>query len=109
MSYYNFAFDGKYRYQDFRGRTPAIGGGLSAGYRMPISRNKRWRVEFSVGAGVYPVDYSLFDNTPDVKDGQWMDRKQKTYIGLDQTAITFGYSFDMERFKRTYPKKGGRK
>lgn len=105
MSYYNFAFDGKYRYQDFRGRTPALGGGLSAGYRMPISKNNRWRMEFTVGAGIYPLDYSLFDNTPDVKDGQWMGRRKETYIGLDQAAVTVAYSFDL---KKKYYKKGRR-
>ena len=109
LSYFNFAFDGKYRYQDYRGRTPAIGGGISAGYRMPISKNQRWRMEFTVGAGIYPVDYSLFDNTPDVRDGQWMERRKNTYIGLDQAAISFAYSFDLDRWKRTYPKKGGKK
>ena len=109
MSYYNFAFDGAYRYQDYRGRTPALGGGVSAGYRMPISRNKRWRMEFAVGAGIYPLDYSLFDNTVDVKDGQWMGRRKETYFGLDQAAVSFAYSFDLDRWKRTYRKKGGRK
>ena len=104
LSYYNFAFDGKYRFQDYRGRTPAIGGGLSAGYRMPISKNNRWRVEFTIGAGIYPLDYSLFDNTPDVRDGQWMSRNKKTYIGIDQAAITFAYSFDLKKRK-----KGGEK
>lgn len=105
LSYYNFAFDGDYRYQDYRGKTPAIGGGLSVGYRLPISKDKRWRMEFAIGAGIYPIDYSIFANTPDVRDGAWLDRKQKLYIGLDQTAITFAYSFDMNKFKRTYPKK----
>ena len=105
LSYYNFAFDGDYRYQDYRGKTPAIGGGLSVGYRLPISKDKRWRMEFAIGAGIYPIDYSIFANTPDVRDGAWLDRQQKLYIGLDQTAITFAYSFDMNKFKRTYPKK----
>lgn len=109
MSYYNFAFDGTYRYQDHRGRTPALGGGLSAGYRMPLSDNNRWRVEFSLGAGIYPLDYDLFDNTPDVKDGMLMDRNRKLYIGLDQVSVTFSYSFDLERYKRTYRRKGGLK
>ncbi|MCH5329034.1 MAG: DUF3575 domain-containing protein, partial [Coprobacter sp.] len=109
MSYYNFAFDGEYRYQDHRGRTPALGGGLSAGYRLPISASKRWRVEFTAGAGVYPIDYDLFVNTPDVKDGMLTDRNKKTYIGLDQAAITFSYSFDLKNYQRTYPKKGGRR
>lgn len=107
LSSYNFAFGGKYRYQDFFGCTPAWGGGLSAGYRIPISKDKRWRMEFTMGAGIYPLDYSVFDNTPDVKDGQWLFRNKKTYIGVDRAAISFAYSFDMERFTRTYRKKGG--
>lgn len=108
MSYYNFAFDGQYRFQDYRGRTPALGGGLSLGYRMPLGRNKRWKMEFTVGAGIYPLDYDLFDNTPDVIDGQLMDRKQKTYIGLDQAAISIAYTFDRTRRARIYTK-GGRR
>lgn len=107
MAYYNFAFDGQYRYQDHRGRTPALGGGLSLGYRMPISRNHRWWLEFTAGAGIYPLHYDLFENTPDVKDGLKFDTRKKTYIGLDQAAITFSYSFDLKKYQRTYPKKGG--
>ena len=108
MCYYNFAFDGIYRFQDYRGRTPALGGGLSIGYRMPISRNRRWKMEFSVGAGIYTLDYSLFDNTVDVKDGQWMGRRKETYFGLDQAAVTLAYTFDWSRRARII-KKGGRK
>lgn len=107
MCYYNVALDGEWRYQDFRGRTPALGGGVALGYRLPISKNKRWHMEFTVGAGIYPLDYSLFHNTPDVKDGQWHARNKKTYIGIDQVGITFAYSWDMPRFKRTFVKKGG--
>ena len=107
LSYYNYAFDGQYRYQDHRGRTPAIGGGLSTGYRYPLGQDRRWRMEFSLGAGVYSLDYDLFDNTPDVKDGQLMGRNKKTRIGLDQVAITFAYSFDMNKYRRLYWKKGG--
>lgn len=109
MAYYNFAFDGAYRYQDYRGRTPALGGGLSVGYRKPISKNKRWRMEFTLGAGIYPLDYSTFHNTPDVRDGQWISRHKKTYVGLDQTAVTFAYSFDMKKYRKVTQKKGGRK
>ena len=107
MSYYNIALNGEFRYQDYRGRTPALGGGLALGYRMPLGSSKRWHMEFSVGAGVYPLDYSRFYNTPNYKDGQWHSRNKKTYIGLDQVGITFAYSWDMNRYKRTYIKKGG--
>ena len=44
LAYYNFAFDGDYRYQDHNRETPSIGGGVSVGYRLPISRNTPWWV-----------------------------------------------------------------
>ena len=52
LAYYNFAFDGAYRFQDHNRNTPSIGGGISVGYRLPISKSSPWQVEFSVGAGV---------------------------------------------------------
>lgn len=107
MSYFNFAFDGKYRFQDYRGRTPALGGGLGFGYRMPLSRNQRWKLELSAGAGAYRLDYSLFDNTPDVRDGQWVERRKGVYFGLDQLSVSLGYTFDRERGVRTLKKKKG--
>lgn len=109
VAYFNFAFDGEKRFQDYRGRTPALGGGVSAGYRLPISANGRWRMEFAVGAGAYKLDYSEFRNTPDVKDGEWLARKHGTYIGLDDVQITFAYTFDLTKYTRYYFQKGGRK
>lgn len=55
MAYYNLAFGGDYRYQDYNRETPSVGGGLSLGYRLPVSRNNRWSVEFSLGGGGIPV------------------------------------------------------
>lgn len=102
MAYYNFAFDGDYRYQDHNRETPAIGGGLSVGYRLPISRNNRWRMEFSLGAGIYPLHYDKFYNTPHTKDGLMIKSIKETYFGIDQAAISFSYSFDLK-------KKGGKR
>lgn len=107
LSYYNYAFDGDKRWQDHNANTPAIGGGISIGYRMPISKNKRWRIEFSAGAGVYTLDYDVFENTPDYKQGQLIDRHKKTYFGLDQLAVTFSYSLDLKKYVRNYSLKGG--
>ncbi len=101
ISYFNFAFDGDYRYQDYKGKTPAIGYGLSIGYRLPISKNNRWKLEFSVGAGYYPIHYDKFHNTPNVKDGLLISDHKKKYWGIDQAAITFSYMFDQK-------KKGGK-
>lgn len=103
MAYYNLAFGGDYRYQDHNRETPAIGGGLSVGYRLPISKNGRWRMEFSLGAGGYALEYDKFHNTPNTKDGLMVESGiRKTYWGIDRAALSFSYSFDLS-------KKGGQR
>ena len=102
LAYYNLAVNGNYRYQDHNCETPAIGGGLSVGYRLPLSKNNRWKVEFSLGAGVYALYYDKFYNTPDVKDGLMVESVKKTYWGVDQATVSFSYMFDLG-------KKGGKR
>lgn len=97
LAYYNFAFDGDYRYQDHNGNTPSIGGGISVGYRLPISKNNRWWMEFSLGAGVYTRYYDKFHNTPNTKDGLMIESINKLYWGIDQAAVSFSYSFDLKK------------
>lgn len=94
LAWFNIATDGEYRYQDRDGNSPAIGGGLVAGYRMPISHDKRWKLEFSLGAGVYSVRYDKFRN---VSDGLLVSTHKKTYFGLDQASVTFAYTFDLSK------------
>lgn len=94
IAWYDFAFKGKYRYQDHNRKSPAIGGGVSVGYRMPISKNKRWSVEFAVGGGVYRLHYDTFLNKP---NGKRVGIYRKTYVGLDQAAISFAYTFDLKK------------
>lgn len=102
LAYYNIATNGKYRYQDHLRKTPAIGGGVSVGYRLPIDRCNRWRIEFSVGAGVYSLHYDKFHNTSPTKEGLMINSEKKTYLGIDQAAISFSYTFNLNR-------KGGRR
>ena len=97
LSYYNFAFNGDLRYQDHKGKSPALGGGLSAGYRLPISADQRWFIEFSLGAGVYGLHYDTFYN---VNNGKLVDTYRWTYVGLDNTAVTIAYRFDYKPRKR---------
>lgn len=99
FAYYNYAFNGDYRYQDRDGKHPTLGGGLSLGYRLPISRNKDWKLEFALGVGVYPLDYDLFVNEV---NGPLFDSRKKTYIGIDNVLIGISYRIPM---KTTYPKK----
>lgn len=91
FAYYNFAFNGDWRYQDHNGTSPTIGGGLSLGYRMPISRDKNWKLEFAVGAGVYPLHYDVFYNLKNVKEGTLYETRNGNYIGLDNVTIGISY------------------
>lgn len=102
FAYYNFATGGEYRYQDHSRETPAVGGGLNLGYRLPISRSGRMQLEFSLGGGVHHLRYDIFYNTPDTKDGLMVGSESKTYWGLDNAAVTLLYSIDLG-------KKGGRR
>ena len=100
---YNIALDGDYRYQDHDRETPAMGGGLAFGYRTHISKNKRWKMEFTLGGGYYPLQYDKFHNTPNVKDGLMVESCiEKNYLGLDQASVSFLYTFDLK-------KKGGKR
>ena len=102
LAYYNIASNGDYRYQDQNRETPANGGGIAAGYRTHISQDKRWKMEFTLGGGVYPLHYDKFHNTPNTTEGLMIEDIKKTYWGIDQIAVTFSYAFDLK-------KKGGKK
>jgi hypothetical protein len=103
FAYYNFAFDGDWRYQDHNGTTPTLGGGLSLGYRLPISKDKNWKLEFAVGAGVYPLHYDVFHNLPNVKEGMLYEVRKGNYIGLDN--VTIGISYRIPYKKSPNPKR----
>ncbi|MCH5228555.1 MAG: DUF3575 domain-containing protein [Muribaculaceae bacterium] len=103
---FNFADGGKYRYQDRKGTHPALGGGLAVGYRKPISKNKRWHVEFTAGAGMYRLYYDVFENTHNYHEGQWVRKKKKNWIGLDQLAISIDYSFPLTKREKKWLKGG---
>ena len=96
---YNLALGGKWRIQDHDGTTPALGGGVSVGYRMPLSCSDRWNVEFSLGAGAYRLHYDKFHNE---SGGAYSSTVHKTFFGPDNAAVSFSYTFDLK-------KKGGRR
>lgn len=99
LAYYNFAFGGKWRYQDHEGRTPTLGGGLSIGYRLPISKDKNWKLELGIGAGVYPLHYDVFYNTDKTVDGELYDTRKKTYFGIDNVLIGISYRIPLKKTK----------
>lgn len=94
---YNIAIGGDVRYQDNGGTSPALGGGISTGYRMPISRSGRWHIELAVGAGVYALKYDSFYN---LDNGKLIDTQVKTYWGVDNLAINIAYRFGLNKYKK---------
>lgn len=100
LAWYNFATGGEFRTQDRNGNTPAFGGGLSAGYRLPLGGDKRWKVEFSMGGGVYRLHYDKFRNKT---NGLLVRTEKKTWWGIDQLSVSFAYVFDLNG------RKGGRR
>ena len=67
------------------------------GYKLPISKDKKWNVEFSLGAGAYRFHYDKFYNEP---NGALAGSVKRTYIGLDNAGVSFSYSFDLGRGRR---------
>lgn len=106
MGYWNFAlgdYAGKigldhmdgWRYQDHKGESPAIGGGISVGYALQFRKNPRWGMEFAVGAGAYDAKYDVFYNEA---NGPYHERGARTtFIGIDNAAISFTYKFDLKK------------
>lgn len=94
VGHYNIATNGTYRTQDHKGKSPAWGGGLAVGYRLPISRDNRWKVEFSLGAGVYGLNHDKHRNQ---HNGLLVYTEKKTYFGIDQAAVSFSYTFDLKK------------
>jgi hypothetical protein len=102
-AFFSYALDGYYCYQDHGRDTPALGGGAAVGYRTYLSKNKRWKLEFALGGGVYSVNYDKFHNTKPSKDGLMLESSvKKTYWGIDQASISIAYTLDLK-------KKGGKR
>lgn len=95
LGWYNFALDGEFRIQDYKGRTPAYGGGLGLGYALNFKKNPRWGMEFSIGGGAYKTKYDMFYNEingPYAKHGV-----EGWYYGVDNASISFTYSFNLKK------------
>lgn len=94
LNQFNYADGGSKRYQTYHGHSPALGGGVGIGYRWYFCGNHNWSMEAGLGAGVYHLDYSIFENIP---NGLIIGRRIKTFFGIDQASLSFVYSFGVER------------
>ncbi len=98
FAFFNVAFEGDTRYQDHNGRRPAYGGGMNIGYRFNFCRNKRWKMEISLGAGVYGLYYDEFQNK---HNGLLKSTHHRTFFGIDNAAVSFCYQFDLNGRRNT--------
>lgn len=95
LAYYNVAFGGEVRYQDHNRSTPTIGGGLGAGYRIDLNgKDGRFKLEFTIGVGVYPLNYDKFENR---KNGPIIGQEKKTFFGIDNLAVSLVYRFEKNK------------
>lgn len=97
LAYYNFATGGDWRTQDRDGNSPALGGGVGFGYRLPLTKNDRWKLEFGIGAGAYRLHYDKFEN---YHNGPKRKTISETYVGIDNIAISVSYTFDLNKKKK---------
>lgn len=97
LAYYNYAKNGEWRYQDHNGSTPALGGGISGGWRTALSEDRHWWLELTAGVGVYRLHYDVFHN---YHNGLVVDERRRTFFGVDNVAVTIAYRFDIKRNRR---------
>ncbi len=102
LGWFNIAFNGNTRYQDHNGSSPAFGGGIGGGYRLPFGAGRRWAIDFSAGVGVYRLHYDKFENTSHIDDGPIKSERCRTAVVIDNIAVSISYTFDAGR------RKGGR-
>jgi len=99
IAWYNMALGGNYRYQNCGWLKPTVGGGINAGYRIPLGRTTGWGLEIGVGGGAYLAVHDRFYNE---HNGPYaVKNSKKLYYGIDNVSLSFTYSFSM--------RKGGRR
>ena len=95
FGWYNIALKGMYRYQDHSTTSPAFGGGVEGGYRLPLGSGNRWALEFVLGVGYIPFYYDTFYNVPNGALAQ--EGLMKHYFGPDHAAVSLSYRFGKRR------------
>lgn len=91
---FNVQLNDKYRYQD--PNRAAWGIGLSYGYAMPLGKNERWGVEFTIGLGYMNIVYDVYEG---VHNGKYLRTEKMNYVGPTRLGVTFSYLIDYQKKK----------
>ena len=94
LAWYNMSLGGSDRIQDHKGRSPALGGGLESGWRRTLGKSGRWKLELSLGVGVYRAYYDHIDNR---YSGAVKSTVRKAFVGIDHVGVSFGYTIDLKK------------
>lgn len=95
MAAYNYASSARHlRIQDRGGKHPALGGGLGIGYRLPLGRDSRWALEWSLGVGFYHLKYDRFENR---HNGRLVDTKTRNWFGIDNASFSVVFNLTGEK------------
>jgi len=89
VSGFNIQVGKNYRYQD--PNRAVWGVGLSYGYAMPLGKNKKWGVEFTLGIGYLNVVYDVYEG---VRNGKLLRTEKMNYFGPTRLGIDFSYRID---------------
>lgn len=98
FGWWNIAPGDGYRYQDHDGKRPTTGGGIEAGWKIPLGQKSkhpdRWGLEFTLGFGYMPL-YS--DKFYDVHNGMKIGEIHKNYWGIDNAAVSLTYKLNYKK------------
>lgn len=86
---FNVQLNDNYRYQD--PNRALWGVGVSYGYAMPLDKNQKWGVEFTVGVGYMDVVYDVYEGC---HNGKLLRTERKNYFGPTRLGINFTYRID---------------
>lgn len=80
--------------------TPAWSVGVTAGYALPLDRNRRWAVEFVGGVG-----YAHYEQNWYQKSSPWTlktieEPQVKDYFGVTRASVNLIYRFSVRRYEK---------
>lgn len=86
---FNVQLNDRHRYQDPNHALWGIG--ISYGYAMPLGKNGKWGVEFTMGLGYMNITYDTYEGC---RNGRYLNTRTTNYFGPTRLGIDFSYRID---------------
>ena len=91
---FNVQVDDEFRYQD--PNRALWGVGVSYGYALPLSKDGKWGVEFTIGVGYMNVVYDVYEGC---HNGKYLRTEGRHCYGLTKLGVDFSYRIDINNKK----------